>query len=56
MFACKRPTKDGRKRRDCVCEPCQARIKVFGANLNVVEQENLRETLGNPSEHDFRGN
>ena len=27
---------------DCSCDPCQARLRVFGENLNVVQQETRR--------------
>lgn len=44
-LACQRLTKAGRKRAQCPCTPCRARRAVFGANVNVPEQEQRREDL-----------
>ena len=44
-LACRKLVKDGGryyKRADCTCEPCQARLKVWGENINVAIQENKR--------------
>lgn len=41
-LACQRLTKAGKKREACPCTPCIARRKIFGANLNVAQQEEWR--------------
>lgn len=35
-------TKTKYKLPDCKCDPCQARLRVWEENINVVEQETRR--------------